>query len=60
MKRKLYIDIDGVLITTKNPVAPSGIDRFIQFITSNFDCYWLTTHCKGESTHCLDRDYKFR
>ena len=59
MKRKLYIDIDGVLITTKNPVSPSGIDRFIQFITSNFDCYWLTTHCKGESTHCLDylKDY---
>lgn len=57
--RKLYIDIDGVLITAKNPVAPVGIDYFIQFITSNFDCYWLTTHCKGDSTHCLNylKDY---
>lgn len=52
--RKLYIDIDGVLITAKNPVAPSGIGRFIHFVTSNFDCYWLTTHCKGDSTHCLN------
>lgn len=57
--RKLYIDIDGVLITAKNPVAPVGIDYFIQFITSNFNCYWLTTHCKGDSTHCLNylKDY---
>lgn len=57
--KKLYIDIDGVLITAKNPVAPLGIDYFIQFITSNFDCYWLTTHCKGDSTHCLSylKDY---
>lgn len=52
--KKLYIDIDGVLITAKNPVAPLGIDCFIQFITSNFDCYWLTTHCNGDSTHCLN------
>ena len=52
--KKLYIDIDGVLITAKNSIAPLVIDRFIQFITSNFDCYWLTTHCKGDLTHCLN------
>lgn len=50
---KLYIDIDGVLITAKNPVAPSWIDEFIHFTTSNFDCYWLTTHCKGNTSPCL-------
>lgn len=51
---KLYLDIDGVLITAKNPKAPKGIDSFIEFITSNFDCYWLTTHCKGNSTACIE------
>lgn len=51
--RKLYIDIDGVLITARNPVAPCGIDGFIEFITSDYDCFWLTTHCKGDSSACL-------
>lgn len=50
---KLYLDIDGVLITAKNPVVPEGIDEFIHFVTSNFDCYWLTTHCKGNTSTCL-------
>lgn len=50
---KLYLDIDGVLITAKNSIAPVGIDAFIQFITSNYDCYWLTTHCKGDSEPCI-------
>ena len=50
---KLYLDIDGVLITSKNPVVPNGIEEFIRFITSNFDCYWLTTHCKGDANSCI-------
>lgn len=50
---KLYLDIDGVLITAKNPVAPQDIDSFVRFVTSNFDCYWLTTHCKGDPARCM-------
>lgn len=53
MKKKLYLDIDGVLITSKDPSVPDGMDEFIQFITSNFDCYWLTTHCKGDANRCI-------
>ena len=44
---KLYIDIDGVLLTTKNQKAATDIEVFVAFITHEFDCYWLTTHCKG-------------
>ena len=52
--RKLYLDIDGVLITSKNPInVPHGIDDFIRYITSNFDCYWLTTHCHSNPEECI-------
>ena len=44
--KKLYIDIDGVLLTLKNTQRPQYAVEFIDFITSEFDCYWLTTHCK--------------
>ena len=52
--KKLYIDIDGVLLTIKNTQQPPFAIEFIDFITSIFDCYWLTTHCKtGDNYHIL-------
>lgn len=51
--KKLYLDIDGVLLTSKNPAVPNGMVEFIRFITSSFDCYWLTTHCKGDVNSCI-------
>ena len=46
---KIYIDIDGVLLTRNLAAADYGAE-FIEFLVSNFDCYWLTTHCrKGEN-----------
>ena len=59
MKIKLYIDIDGVLlghISKNNPqiVIAQHIDLFLQFCLDNFDCYWLTTHCKdGDEKNAL-------
>lgn len=46
MKIKLYIDIDGVILTKKHNL-PKGVNEFIRFITTNYDCYWLTTHCRN-------------
>ena len=51
---KLYLDIDGVLLTTKNTVPAKNVIEFINFITSNFDCYWLTTHCNGNSQTAIN------
>lgn len=52
--KKLYIDIDGVLLTIKNTQRPQYAVEFIDYITSTFDCYWLTSHCKeGNSTYLL-------
>ena len=44
---KLYLDIDGVLIG-KNQTIPNKIEDFLKFVIQEFECYWLTTHCKGE------------
>ena len=53
-KTKLYIDIDGVLLKNREDKAVEGISSFIRFIVSNFDCYWLTTHCKGDAQTVMD------
>ena len=52
--KKLYIDIDGVLLTIKKTQQPQYAVEFIDYITSAFDCYWLTSHCKeGNNLHLL-------
>lgn len=45
---KLYLDIDGVLLT-KNHEIPLNALEFINWAVGNYDCYWLTTHCKGNT-----------
>lgn len=51
-KRKiLYIDIDGVILGKKSPTdirisLANSAAEFLKFCISNFECYWLTTHCK--------------
>ncbi|MFD1468667.1 hypothetical protein ACFQ48_10565 [Hymenobacter caeli] len=50
---KLYLDIDGVLLTSKHTRAAPGVDAFVAFVTQQFECYWLTTHCKGDSRSAL-------
>lgn len=49
---KVYLDIDGVLLH-KGGRLPAGLGEFIAFVTDQFDCYWLTTHCKGDSSTAL-------
>jgi hypothetical protein len=47
-KKKLYLDIDGVLLTNKNTKPADDSSLFIEYIVDKFDCFWLTTHCKGD------------
>ena len=51
--KKLYIDIDGVLLTKKNTKPSNGAEEFINHITEKYDCYWLTTHCRNGNTDSL-------
>ena len=51
MKTKLYLDIDGVLLSQASRNDPTTvlakhINDFLEFSILHFDCYWLTTHCK--------------
>ena len=50
---KLYLDIDGVLLTVKQPRIADDAESFIDFITNHFDCFWLSTHCKGNSASAI-------
>jgi hypothetical protein len=52
--KKLYIDVDGVLLTAKETRVADHVLLFIDYIIENFDCYWLTTHCKGDSKSVLN------
>lgn len=44
MKTRLYVYIDGVLLTAKDTRAADHSEEFIDFITIHYDRYWLATH----------------
>jgi len=48
----IYLDIDGVLLKDGQPI--NDIENFIIPLVENNDCYWLTTHCKGDTKHTLE------
>lgn len=43
----VYLDIDGVLLVNDNTMA-NHCHEFLEYVTSNFPTYWLTTHCRGD------------
>ena len=43
---KIYLDIDGVLLSRKQTI-PDNAEELILYLIRYFDCYWLTTHCRG-------------
>lgn len=50
----LYLDIDGVLMDYATDSPAENATIFIDYITSEFDCYWLTTHCQGDSATAIE------
>jgi len=44
--KNLYLDIDGVILTRQGKPALHA-EEFIEFITTHFQVFWLTNHCKG-------------
>src|SRR5687767_5622444 len=52
--KKIYLDIDGVLLTTKQTKPADASSTFIKFLIENFECYWLTTHCKGDARNAIN------
>ena len=54
MKTALYLDIDGVLLNYDSNTRADCSIELIDYITNEFDCYWLTTHCKGDATPAIE------
>ena len=50
----LYIDIDGVLLDYATQAPAKNVSEFIDYIIEEFDCYWLTTHCHGDSMTAIE------
>ena len=44
----LYLDIDGTLITKQGCKEADHLFEFLSFAIDKCDCYWLTSHCKGD------------
>lgn len=49
----IYLDIDGVLLKKHGGPADNVLE-FLKYITENFDCYWLTTHCRNGEDNCIE------
>jgi len=59
--KKLYLDLDGVLIGKNSPsdinnAIAKHAEDFLKYSLKNFDCYWLTTHCKeGDNRRVINQ-----
>jgi len=52
--KNLYLDIDGVLLTSRHTQPAPGAVELIDFAINNFDCFWLTSHCRdGDASFVL-------
>jgi hypothetical protein len=50
---KVYLDIDGVILANEKN-ASKHVHEFLEYITTNFDVYWLTSHCQGDAEHTVN------
>jgi len=52
------IDIDGVLlgkaVETGEPALAEHAADYLEICLVHFDCYWLTTHCRGSIDTVID------
>lgn len=49
----IYLDIDGVILANDKQ-ASLHVKEFLKYVTDNFPTYWLTTHCKGDSSYTIN------
>lgn len=51
---RLYLDIDGVILGKTDPASHEIVlarhaETFVEFAHRSFECFWLTTHCQGDT-----------
>ena|SRR3989344_869242 len=52
IKKNLYIDIDGVILT-RGGVPAAHLDKFLEYILSNYSVFWLTSRCSGDTKYTI-------
>lgn len=55
----LYLDVDGVLLGKRDPrdirhCMAADCEIFLEFVLERYDCYWLTSHCRGDARTVID------
>ncbi len=50
----LYLDIDGTIMTKQGCKEANHLFEFLSYVVKNYDCFWLTSHCKGDSSTALE------
>jgi len=53
--KNIYLDIDGVLLDHRTGQPAKHLDEFMEKAIANHKCYWLTTHCKGDTDSALEQ-----
>ena len=48
----IYIDIHGVILTSDLRPA-KNLEEFLKYILKKHNVFWLTTHCKGDSSEVI-------
>ncbi|KKQ71429.1 MAG: hypothetical protein UT33_C0009G0020 [Candidatus Peregrinibacteria bacterium GW2011_GWC2_39_14] len=49
----IYLDVDGTLITKEgNPAL--FLEEFLEYVTTEHNCFWLTTHCNGDTEPVIE------
>lgn len=51
--KNLYLDIDGTIMTKQGCIEANHLFDFLSYAVRNYDCYWLTSHCKGDASTAL-------
>jgi hypothetical protein len=53
---RIYLDVDGVILgeSAGRVVLARHACKFVEFLLAQYDVYWLTTHCRGDSQAVLD------
>lgn len=57
-RKNLYLDIDGVVLT-RGGMASAHLDNFLKYVLVNYNVYWLSTRCKGNSKYTVTYLSKF-
>lgn len=58
MRKNIYIDIDGVILT-KGVLPALHLDKFLRFILNNYNVFWLTSRYQGNPKEIIKYLSKF-